>query len=201
MSEDRVLYFYKWMDRHCQIPMFQYLVTCLERSFFIRAIHCSKKLKYETFQFELLQDGMQGVRIANFMQVVPNVAEMCRSAKLLIHSKYENIFWTPYCVHELNNALKDISEIQNVSTLVATTRDVHMLISNHNTFLAMYKPHLRKEFLKSIETSLCQQLILIGEDVGEEISIASHGHGGGELNPRQVMGRRSGFGYWIMIGG
>jgi hypothetical protein len=60
-----------------------------------------------------------------------------------------HIFWTPCCVHALNNALKDIGKIQWVSTLVIATRDVQMFICNHHTSLAMYMAHSRKEFLKA----------------------------------------------------
>ena len=96
----------------------------------------------------------------NVVQVVTDAAAVCRSAGLLVQSTYRHIFWTPCCVHALNNALKDI-EIHWVSTLVLATRNVQMFICNHHTSLALYRAHLRKEFLKPTDTRYASYFFLL----------------------------------------
>jgi hypothetical protein len=90
------------------------------------------------------------------MQVVIDVATVFRLIGLLVHSKYKHIFWMP-CVY----ALKDISKIQQGSTLVTVAKDVQMLICNHHTSLSMYMAHSRKEFVKLIKIRYASYYLLL----------------------------------------
>ena len=91
-------------------PLFNIIVTCREGPFFLRATDCSGKRKDATFLPDLLRHAIEDVGPTNVVQVVTNAAAMCRSARLLIQGRYRNIFWNPYCVHPLNNALKGIGK-------------------------------------------------------------------------------------------
>ena len=91
---------------------------------------------------------------------------MCRSNVFLIQSKYKHIFWTPCCVHALNNALKDIGKIEWVSNLVTTARNVQMFICNHHSSLAMYMSHSKKELLKPIESRYASYFLLLERMLG-----------------------------------
>ena len=142
-------------------PLINIIVTCREGPFFLRAIDCSGKRKDAAFQFELLRDAIEEVGPINVVQVVTDAAAVCRSAGLLIQDKYRHIFWTPCCVHALNNALKDIGKIEWVSSLVTTARNVQMFICNHHTSLAMYRSHSRKEFLKPTKTRYASYFLLL----------------------------------------
>ena len=108
-------------------PLINIIVTCIDGPFFLRAIDCSGKRKDATFQFELLRDAIEEVGPNNVVQVVTDAAAVCRSAGLLVQSTYRHIFWTPCCMHALNNALKDIEKIDWVTTLVSAARDVQCL--------------------------------------------------------------------------
>jgi len=112
--------------------------------FFLKDVDCPRKHKDASFQFELLREAIEDVVV----QVVTDTTTICRSTELLIQSWYQHIFWTP-CVHALNNALKEFGKFQWISNLVTIARDAQMFICNHHTSLAMYKPHMRKEFLKT----------------------------------------------------
>jgi len=142
-------------------PLINIIVTCRDGPFFLRAIDCSGKRKDASFQFELLRDAIEEVGPANVVQVVTDAAAVCRSAGLLVQSKYKHIFWTPCCVHALNNALKDIGKICWVSTIVLAARDVQMFICNHHTSLAMYRAHSSKEFLKPTDTRYASYFLLL----------------------------------------
>jgi hypothetical protein len=73
-------------------PLINIIVTCREGPFFLRAIDCSGKRKDTTFQFELLRDAIEEVGPINVVQVVTDATAVCRSAGLLIQSKYMHIF-------------------------------------------------------------------------------------------------------------
>lgn len=105
-------------------PLITIIATFVAKSFFIRAIDCSRKHKDAIFKFKLLRDAIEEVGPTSVVQIVTNATTMCRSARLLVQSRYRHIFWTHCCVHPTNSALKDISKIQLVSDLVTATRDV-----------------------------------------------------------------------------
>ena len=105
-------------------PLINIIVTSTAGPFFLRAIDCFGKCKDATFQYELLRDAIEEVGADNVVQVVTDATIICRSTGLLIQSRYQYIYWTPCCVHALNNALKDINKIQWISKLVTTARDV-----------------------------------------------------------------------------
>lgn len=142
-------------------PLINIIVTSAEGPFSLKVVDCFGKCKDASFQFELLREAIEDVGAASVMQVVTDAAAVCRSAELLIHSRHQHNFWTPCCVHALNNALKYIGKIQWISNLVTTARDVQMFISNHHTFLAMYRNHTRKEFLKPIDTRYASYFLLL----------------------------------------
>lgn len=142
-------------------PLINIIVTSSEGPFFLKAVDCSGKRKDASFQFELLREAIEDVGPDSVVQVVTDAAAVCRSAGLLIQNKYQHIFWTPCCVHALNNALKDIGKIQWISDLVSAARDVQMFICNHHTSLAMYRAHTRKEFLKPTDTRYASYFLLL----------------------------------------
>ena len=94
-------------------------------------------------------------------QVVTDSARVCKLAGLMVESAYKHIFWTPCCVHALNNTLKDIGKIDWVKAMVAEGREVQMFICNHQTSLALFRTFSRKEFLKPVETRYASYFILL----------------------------------------
>lgn len=105
-------------------PVINIIVKSVVGSFFLRAVDCFGKRKDATFQLELLRDAIEDLGVDNVVKVMTNVVAICRSARLLIQSRYWHIYWSPCCVHALNNALKDIGKIQWISDLITVVRDV-----------------------------------------------------------------------------
>eukprot|EP01018_Ginkgo_biloba_P017446 Gb_05846 [translate_table: standard] len=90
-------------------PLLNIIVSSTSRPYFLRAIDCSRKEKNTFF----LRDG-----VSNVVQVITNVAPICKVAGLLVQKKYKHILWTPCCVHALNNALKDIGNFDWIVALI-----------------------------------------------------------------------------------
>lgn len=96
-----------------------------------------------------------------FVQIITDAAPVCKRAGKLIEGTYRHIFWTPCCVHALNNALKDIGKIDWVKNVVAEARDLQMFICNHHTSLALFRSFSKKEFLKPADTRYATYFILL----------------------------------------
>lgn len=64
----------------------------------------------------------------NVVQVIIDAALVCKVAGLLVWKKDMHIFWTPCCVHALNNALKDIGKFDWTAALIEKSRKIQMFI-------------------------------------------------------------------------
>ena len=79
----------------------------------------------------------------------------------MIQSRYKHIFWTPCCVHALNNALKDIGKISWITRIILDAREAQMFICNHHASLAIYRIYAKKQFLKPADTRYATYFILL----------------------------------------
>ena len=64
-----------------------------------------------------------------------DAAHVRKVASRLVKATYRHIWWTPCCVHAMNNALKDMGKITWIKGAVSDARDVQMYICNHHTSL------------------------------------------------------------------
>ncbi|KAH9293455.1 hypothetical protein KI387_041340, partial [Taxus chinensis] len=142
-------------------PLINIIVTCPVGPYFLRAIDCTGKRKDATFQFQILKDAIEEIGPSNVVQVVTDSARVCKLAGMMVEGAYKHIFWTPCCVHALNNALKDIGKIDWVKAVVAEARHIQMFICNHHTSLALFRSFSRKEFLKPVDTRYASYFILL----------------------------------------
>jgi hypothetical protein len=94
-----------------QRPLLNIIVISLAGPFFLRAIDCNGTLKDATFVFEVFKDAIDEVGPSNIVHVIKDATIVCRATALMVQSQYRHIFWTPCCVHALNNVLKDIGKI------------------------------------------------------------------------------------------
>ena len=144
-----------------QSPLLNIIVTSSAGPYFLKAIDCRGKLKDATFMLEILKDAIEEVGPSNVVHVITDAALVCRVAGLMIESRYRHIFWTPCCVHALNNVLKDNEKIYWISKLISDARKEQMFICNHHTSLAIYRMKSRKRCLKPAEIRYATYFILL----------------------------------------
>lgn len=149
-----------WTDIQ-QRPLLNIIVASPFRPYFLRAIDCIGKLKDVVFMFEILKDAIDQVGPSNVVHVITDATVVCREAGLMIQGRYKHIFWTPCCVHALNNVLKDIGKIYWIAKIISDARDAQMFICNHHASLEIYKIYSRKKFLKPVETRYATYFILL----------------------------------------
>ena len=135
-----------------QKPLLNIIVTSPTEPYFLREVACSGKLKDPTFMFEVLKEAIDEIGSSNVVHVITNATHVCKAVGLMVQSRYRHIFWTPCCVHALNNVLKYIGKISWIVKLILDARDAQMYICNHHASLAIYRMYSRKRFLKLAET-------------------------------------------------
>eukprot|EP01018_Ginkgo_biloba_P029099 Gb_23940 [translate_table: standard] len=101
----------RWTDAR-NGPLINVIVVCPKGSKFLNAVDCNGELRDATFIANILSDAIESVGPSNVVQVITDNARVCKTAKLLVEAKYENIFWTPCVVHCLNLILKKIGNIE-----------------------------------------------------------------------------------------
>ncbi|XP_059072621.1 uncharacterized protein LOC131873636 [Cryptomeria japonica] len=142
-------------------PLINIMVTCAEGPYFLRAVDCTGHRKDADFQFQVLREAIEEVGPQNVVQVVTDAAYVCRAAGRLVEAAYRHIWWTPCCVHAMNNALKDMGKIDWIRGVVTDARDVQMFICNHHISHALFRTFAKKEFLKPVETRYASYFILL----------------------------------------
>ncbi|KAH9298203.1 hypothetical protein KI387_029885, partial [Taxus chinensis] len=103
-----------WTDTRNR-PLLNIMVTRSKGPYFLKAIDCSGQEKNADFLEKQLCDAIEEVGASHVVQVITDAAPVCKAAGLLVQKKYKHVFWTPCCVHALNNALKDIGRFQWIS--------------------------------------------------------------------------------------
>ena len=73
-----------------------------------KAIDGSGEFKDKHYIVGVLKDAIKEIGHEKVVQVITNNANVMKSARALIKGVYPKIFWTPYVIHTLNLALKNI---------------------------------------------------------------------------------------------
>ncbi|KAH9292112.1 hypothetical protein KI387_042698 [Taxus chinensis] len=142
-----------WSSEGCNIVM--------DGPYFLKAIDCSGQEKNAEFLEKQLCDAIEEVGASHVVQVITDAAPVCKAAGLLVQKKYKHVFWTPCCVHALNNALKDIGRFQWISELIEKGRKIQMFICNHHQTQAIYRRYAKVELLKPADTRFASFFILL----------------------------------------
>ena len=87
----------------------------------------------------MLKDAIEEVEPQNVVQVVTEATHVCKAAGRLVEVAYRHIWWTPCCVHAMNNALKDMGKIDWIRQVVDGGREMQMFIYNHHTSHALFR--------------------------------------------------------------
>lgn len=104
----------------------------------MKAIDCSRQEKNVEFLYNQLCDGIEEVGASHVVQIVTDVALVCKAPSMLVQEKYKHTCWTPCCVRSLNNVLKDIGKFEWVSALIEKGKKIQMFICNHHQTQAIY---------------------------------------------------------------
>ena len=107
---------------------------------FIKAIDGSGEFKDKHYIAGVLKDAIKEIRHEKVVQVITDNASVMKSARALIDGKYPKIFWTPYVVHTLNLALKNICVSKNTEKNEVTYKECSWItrVANDASFIRVF---------------------------------------------------------------
>ena len=109
----------------------------------------------------MLREAIEEVGPQIVVQVVTDATYVCKATGRLVEAAYRHIWWTPCCVHAMNNAFKDMGKIEWIRKVINDGRKVQMFICNHCTSHALFTSFAKKQFLKPVETRCASYYILL----------------------------------------
>ena len=80
---------------------------------FIKAIDGLCEFKDKHIIAGVLKDAIKEIGHEKVFQIITDNANVMKVARALIEGEFSKIFWTPYVVHTLNLALKNICAVKN----------------------------------------------------------------------------------------
>ncbi|KAH1107031.1 hypothetical protein J1N35_010799 [Gossypium stocksii] len=117
-----------WTDAQRQ-PLINFMAVSEGGVDFLKAINCENEHKDNFYMVILIKDIISEVEAQNVVQVITDNALVCKAMGSLAETQHPQIFWTPYVVHTLNFALKNICAAKNTQKN-EVTYDVFCWINN-----------------------------------------------------------------------
>jgi len=121
-----------------------------------------------------MNDVIKEVMEQNVVQVITNNAPMCKVIGMIIEGLFPKFFWTPYVVHTLNHALKNICATKNVegndvvygecSWITKIIDDVSFIrnfIMNHSMRLAIFNRFSHLTLLVVVDTCFASAIAMM----------------------------------------
>ena len=119
-----------WRDIR-QRHLINFLVYCPKGISFLKSVDASDIASDATNLCNLFAEIVEMVGRNNVVQLVTDNAANYKLAGTKLCEKYPSITWSPCAAHCLNLVLKDVSELDNVKSLVTLASRVTVFIYNH----------------------------------------------------------------------
>ncbi|XP_059623108.1 uncharacterized protein LOC132266271 [Cornus florida] len=162
-----------WTDPQRR-PIINFMAMSVNGPMFLKAVNCEGEFKDKFFILELIKEPIQEVGPDNVVQVITNNAPVCRSAGLLVEVQFPKVFWTPYVVHTLNLALKNICAAKNtdanevvflechwITTIIDDCMFIKKFKINHSMRLAMFHENVKLTMLYIADTRFPSIIVML----------------------------------------
>ena len=162
-----------WSDSQRR-PLINFMAVSGGGPMFLKAVDCSGEIKDKYFIANLMKDVINEVGPQHVVQIITDNAPNCKAAGQLIEAQFPHILWTPYVVHTLNLALKNIcaakhvennettySECSWISDIAGDCTIIKHFITNHSMRLAMYNEFVSLKLLSVAETRFASTIVML----------------------------------------
>ncbi|XP_058005467.1 uncharacterized protein LOC110671042 [Hevea brasiliensis] len=162
-----------WSDPQRR-PLINFMVVSESGPMFIKSIDCSGEVKDKQFIANLLKEVIDEVGHQKVVQVITDNASNYKGAGEIIEGMFPCIYWTPYVVHTLNLALKNICAAKHLETNQETYDVCHWIteihgdalqiknfIMNHSTRLAIYNRFSPLKLLSVADTRFASIVVIL----------------------------------------
>eukprot|EP00253_Pinus_taeda_P004752 PITA_04752 len=129
-----------WIDQRNR-TIINFLVFCPQGTMFLKSVDASDKVKDGHLLFQLLDQVVEEVGVANVVQIITDNASNYVLAGKLLEEKHKTIFWTPCAAHCLDLMLEDIGKLDWVKNTIDHAKSITKLIYNHTLILSLMRKH------------------------------------------------------------
>jgi hypothetical protein len=138
------------------------IATSPKGAMFIKAEDCSGEVKDAQFIADVIIKAIEQIGANRVVQVITDNAPVCKAAGLIIEGRYDNIFWTPCIVHNLNLILEEIdNKVSWIKEVTGDAREIIKFITNHHQSQAIFREYSKLELLKVAETRYASNFVML----------------------------------------
>uniref|UniRef100_A0A0D3E7Q2 DUF659 domain-containing protein n=2 Tax=Brassica oleracea var. oleracea TaxID=109376 RepID=A0A0D3E7Q2_BRAOL len=162
-----------WSDPHRR-PSLNLIAANESGPMMLRAVNIQGEAKTGEVIAEMIIECIKEVGHENVVQVLTDNASNCVKAGALILSKFPTIFWTPFVVHTLNLALKNIcahvyntrsnEEVYDACYWIKSISEdatwIKNFIMNHGVRLVMFTEHCDLKLLTIASTRFASTVVM-----------------------------------------
>lgn len=130
----------RWTDQRNR-TIINFLVFCPQGTMFLKSVDASDKVKDGHLLFQLLDEVVEEVGVANVVQIITDNASNYVLAGKLLEEKHKTIFWTPCAAHCIDLMLEDIGKLDWVRNTVDHAKSITKFIYNHTWVLSLMRKH------------------------------------------------------------
>eukprot|EP00253_Pinus_taeda_P021949 PITA_21949 len=129
---------------------------------FLKSVDASDKVKDGHLLFQLLDQVVEEVGVANVVQIITDNASNYVLAGKLLEEKHKTIFWTPCIAHCIDLMLEDIGKFDWVKNTIDHAKSITKFIYNHTLILSLMRKHTRgKDIIRPAITRFATQFLTL----------------------------------------
>ncbi len=121
---------------------------------FLKSVNASNRVKDAHLLFQLLDEVVEEVGVANVVQIITNNASNYVLAGKMLEEKHKTIFWTPCVAHCIDPMLEDIGKIYWVKNTVEHAKSITKYIYNHSWILNLKRKQDGKDVRKKVNKEI-----------------------------------------------
>jgi len=125
-----------WTDQRNR-TIINFLVFCPQGTMFLKSVDASDKVKDGHLLFQLLDQVVEDVGVANVVQIITDNASNYVLVSKLLEEKHKTIFWTPCAAHCIELMLEDIGKLDWVKNTIDHAKSITKFIYNHTLILKL----------------------------------------------------------------
>jgi hypothetical protein len=115
-----------------------FLVSCRQGAM-LRSVDASNRVKDAHLLFELLDDVVMELEVANVVQVIIDNGSNYVLAGKMLEQKHKTIFWTPCAAHYIELMLEDIGKQEWIKNTIEHAKSITKYIYNHSWVLSLMR--------------------------------------------------------------
>ena len=145
-----------------------FLVSCPQGTMFLRSVDASDRVKDANLLFELLDEIVMEVGVANVVQVVTDNASNYVLAMKMLEEKHKIIFWTSCAAHCIDLMLEDIGKQEWIKNTVEHAKSITKYIYNHSWVLNLMRKNKNgKEIIRLAITRFATHFLTLQSMVSQ----------------------------------